>query len=297
MSDTDVLEVPSDDCTDPDVLISYVCAQSIVIQDMIEDKKPNALEEFNKFYEIALKALDLQLEKVSSMDMASSNYYDEFTQKSEEFKQLRDQVLNINKEREELQNEIDKYTKDNEEIEAKYNKKADEMNVEDFTPKLNSRKDDVERLKKQIADIDKEIASVPDTKQLIDEIPIMKNKINEIEGEAAGRLKKNKRRAIDLEQKIRKSNAITISLSTDTLSKYNDDNDDDQQAKEGPSTIIHKTKGTVQDQIRELKTALEDALKKNGELKTNLSSATTDHEAMKTENISLKQIMRSLQTK
>ena len=298
MSDSDVLEVPSDDCTDPDVLISYVCAQSIVIQDMIEDKKPEALEEFNKFYDIALKALDLQLEKVSSMDMESSNYYDEFSQKSEEFKTLRDQVFNLAKEREQLQTEIDKYTKENEEIEAKYNEKADEMSSEDFSPKLSAKTDDLERIKKQIADVDKEIASIPDTKNLLDEIPQMMNQLNELENEAAGRLKKNKRKAIDLEQKIRKSNAITISLSTDSLNKVNDDDDDDEpEEKEGPSTIIHRTKGTVQDQIRELKTALEEALKKNGELKTNLSSAATDHEAMKTENLSLKEIMRSLQTK
>ena len=58
---------------DPDQLISFVCERSIEIQDMIEDRKPEALEEYNKFYETAIRALDLQLEKVSSMDMESSN--------------------------------------------------------------------------------------------------------------------------------------------------------------------------------------------------------------------------------
>ena len=68
----------NNDTFDPDKLVSDACSQSIVIQDLIEQNKPEALDEFIKFQEQAINALNLQLESVSTLDVASSNYFDEF---------------------------------------------------------------------------------------------------------------------------------------------------------------------------------------------------------------------------
>ena len=275
---------------DPDQLISFVCERSIEIQDMIEDRKPEALEEYNKFYETAIKALDLQLEKVSSMDMESSNYYDYFSKATDELKKISKEVNEMKKQKENLQKDIDALSKECEESEKELNEETEKMPKKDNSEELSNILEEIEATKKQLLDLDKEIEAVPQDDDLISQIPEMKKKITEIGDEATGRIKKNKRKALDLEQRIRKSSAISLSISAD-LNQI----EEEDQVENSPSMIIHRTTGTVQDQIRELKSALEEALKKNGSLKTNIKSISQDLDAMRTENMALKEIMRSIQ--
>ena len=275
---------------DPDQLISFVCERSIEIQDMIEDRKPEALEEYNKFYETAIKALDLQLEKVSSMDMESSNYYDYFSKATDELKKISKEVNEMKKQKENLQKDIDALSKECEESEKELNEETEKMPKKDNSEELNNILEEIEATKKQLLDLDKEIEAVPQDDDLISQIPEMKKKITEIGDETTGRIKKNKRKALDLEQRIRKSSAISLSISAD-LNQI----EEEDQVENSPSMIIHRTTGSVQDQIRELKSALEEALKKNGSLKTNIKSISQDLDAMRTENMALKEIMRSIQ--
>ncbi|EAY14448.1 hypothetical protein TVAG_426410 [Trichomonas vaginalis G3] len=276
---------------DSDELVSIVCSKSIDIQDLIENNDPNALQEFQTFYDQAIQALDLQIEKVSALDMESSNYFDIFNDATKELKTLRDKVFALTKDKKQQNETLDILQKENDVLEKEYLELLNKNDSTDYKSMIEEVQKQIDELQNKEQDVDKQLAeNSGKTTDMENEIPSLKKQIDDTEDGLAVKIKKNQRRAKEIEARLKKLETQPITASNPKEKVF-----DEEEDTAGPSTIIHRTTGTVQDQIRELKTDLEEALKLNGSLKTNMKGLSQDLDAMREENFQLKELLRSIQ--
>lgn len=284
----------SDSSMSADELVSYVCSKSIDIQDMIENHDPKALEEFNDFYEKAIQALDMQIEKVSSLDMEVSNYFDTFNEAVKELKILREKVFNLAKEKKQVKDAVDILTNENALLEKDYQALFEKDDPTDYQSQIEAAQKEIDELEQKQKELDSQLEQNKNstTVNYTEEIESLKKQIVDVDDGLAVKIKKNQRRAKELEVRIKK---LSESMKANSATIKEQAEAAENEELEGPSTIIHRTTGSVQDQIRELKTSLEGALKQNGSLKTNLKGLNQDLDAMREENFQLKELVRSVQ--
>lgn len=284
----------SDSSMSADELVSYVCSKSIDIQDLIENHDPKALEEFNDFYEKAIQALDMQIEKVSSLDMEVSNYFDTFNEAVKELKILREKVFNLAKEKKQVKDAVDILTNENALLEKDYQALFEKDDPTDYQSQIEAAQKEIDELEQKQKELDSQLEQNKNstTVNYTEEIESIKKQIVDVDDGLAVKIKKNQRRAKELEVRIKK---LSESMKANSATIKEQAEAAENEELEGPSTIIHRTTGSVQDQIRELKTSLEEALKQNGSLKTNLKGLNQDLDAMREENFQLKELVRSVQ--
>ena len=270
---------------DTDQLISKACEESMRIQDLIEENAPNSFEEFENFYDLAIKALDYQLDKVSSLELSDSNDLESKKIKSKELELLSNDLLNLNSEIskkieivENLQKNYNQLLNDNEKLKSysfnnlfikEFPKK--QLEIHDFFSQIDFLKENIINLNKKNENLKNKNLN-------------LEKEFSLIELNSTNKIKKNKKLILELENRIKKNNIPLIEEIIEI----------EKPLINSPSTIIHKTIGT-QDQIRIFKIELEETIKRNSKLKYEIKSLSQDFSAMKEENQALKEILRSIQ--
>ncbi|EAX99271.1 hypothetical protein TVAG_112870 [Trichomonas vaginalis G3] len=274
-----------------DELVSLVCSKSLDIQDLIQKHDPSAVQEFQIFYDQAIKALDLQTANLSSLEKESITYHDSYNNSAKSLKSLKDKVKSLNQEKMQLNDTIDILTYENNILEEQCKGLFDKEDSTDYESLIKSAQNMIDELEQKDKELDEELAieNNKNTNDLAKEIPNLKKQIEDLEDGLAVKMKKNQRRAKEIEVRIKKFDSQN---NTDQKQETVDDSDEEN---DGPSTIIHRTSASIQEQIRDVRASLERALKQNGALKTNLKDLLTDLDAMHEENFQLKGLVDKVQ--
>jgi len=270
--------------------MSKACEESMKIQDMIEEMPPNIVESFKEFHDLAIRALDCQLERVSTLELNDSNYYDIIANNANLLKAARENADNLNKNIQTLQARIAKISLENDEMALKLGEiRKKPINIR-FLKQFNSHILEIEDLSSKImtyTELCKEKEQkIAEFKQSIDDFH--RNK-SDSKMELLNRIKKNNKKIAELEARVKKSMVLSTSQKKECFSEV--------IPTQSPSTIIHRTVDSSQDQIRVLKSAMEESIKRNTSLKVQLKGLDQDIAAMKEENTALKEIMRTIQSK
>ena len=114
-----------------DELTSKACEMSLAIQDLLEKNDPSIFEEYLKFYQVAVDALDLNEARMSDMKRENEYLVDDVSSKLEQLQNLSEDMTQYEAEIERTKQENIKF---NAQIEVQKN-----LN-EDLRAKLNKRK-------------------------------------------------------------------------------------------------------------------------------------------------------------
>lgn len=273
--------------TEIEELTSEACEKSILVKDLFEASDPTAPSQFQELLEITSKAIKLQtslLEKTQEEYDKINNNCDVALYK----------IRNVDEDIEDFEKEIENLKRSIKEIKQEMNneiKKTNELNVD--TEECNDYNKEIDELNKKIDELNKELPNIDD--EIRNELKRQKaiemslegyeNKLNELNEQERSRSKKNQMKVEELKAKIRRNSSSSNLLN---------DNYGNDKKEAGPSIIIHRTTDSRADELRLLRTTMEDSLKENVKIKNQISNIEQDLEAMRIENASLKTLMREL---
>lgn len=272
--------------SDLDKYTSEACQSSVIVQDLLESGDPEAKESYNTFYNVATKALDLNDHQLQSLEEECTRYVNEVSQKLVKLENLEEDTT-------QFQEEAEKSKKNLEELNAQYeqlkivsdklHQKAQKCTVFQKVPPIISS---ITEIDPKIPDILSKIREEKDRQEeLIRQIDQVEHKISELQTTTQSKLKKNKRRANELEMKMRRSSSNN--------SLFSEEGEKEMAKKSEPSMIIHRTQDSAADDVRLLRGRLEEVLKTNSSVKAQLKNLQQDLEAMREENSMLKILTRN----
>jgi regulator of replication initiation timing len=201
---------------------------------------------------------------------------------NEQVTRLEDQVIDTKKSVASLKEEIQN-SKDRNKLLAvklkRYAMLADELAT------LNKNCEDV---RARIPGVEGQIAAEKAQQtQINSEIEKLKKKLTEGDEVTKRRLKKSQMKALELEAKIKRS-ASTAAVPEPPKEVT------PTRPKVGPSLIIHRTQDADAEEVRALRSAMEDAIRQNAALKAQISNLQQDLTAMHEENTALKAVLRNI---
>jgi predicted nucleic acid-binding Zn-ribbon protein len=275
--------------TDIDEVTSRACATSMDVAERFEKHDPSAAAAYNDFYSVAIQALNLHQKQLNDMQASRNSFLDQVSRRletmqtlNEEVTRLEDQVAATTKSVAALKVEIQNGQDKNKLLALKlsrYSMLSDE---------LATLTQSCEDLKGRIPGIEGQIASEKAHQaQINGEIELLRKKLAEGDEVTKRRLKKSQMKALELEAKIKKS-ATVVSAPEPAKETATG------KPKVGPSLIIHRTQDADADEVRRLRTAMEEAIKQNAAVKAQLTNLQQDLAAMHEENTALKTLMRNI---
>ena len=268
-----------------DELTSKACEMSLAIQDLLEKNDPSIFEEYLKFYQVAVDALDLNEARMSDMKRENEYLVDDVSSKLEQLQNLSEDMTQYEAEIERTKQENIKF---NAQIEVQKN-----LN-EDLRAKLNKRKQTIPKLKdiarkieifknENIEDDENEGNEVEKQNEIRKQIEELQKKITDNTIYAKSIIKKNQMKEAELKAKIKKTKSSSNFFEPKSPKKA-----------AGPSMIIHRTQDSQADEVRLLHTSMEEALRTNATVKAQLSNLSHDLDAVREENTALKALMRNV---
>jgi chromosome segregation ATPase len=275
--------------SDIDIVTSKACETSMVVADLFEKHDPSAASAYNEFYTVAIQALNLHQGQLAEMQASRDSFLDQVALRlqtmstlNEEVSRLEEQIDSTTKSVASLKEEIHNGQQQNQLLTHKLSRYS--MLSDDLATLTESCED----LRSKIPVIEGQIASEKAHQiQLNSEIERLRKRLAEGDEVTKRRLKKSQMKALELEAKIKKSTSTAPPpepLKTTTK----------VQPKVGPSLIIHRTQDADADEVRRLRTAMEEAIKQNAAVKAQLTNLQQDLAAMHEENTALKALMRNI---
>lgn len=255
------------------------------IQKLVEQKDSSIFEAFNECYQIAIDALDFQEVQMNDTKHESENLMDEISNKleklgnlSEDITQFEEEIKRANENIEKHKKNIDEQQQINEKLKTKLEKRLA------LIPEIKSIVQSIEKVKSlEIFDKEKEESEKKKQQDLQNQIEQVRKQTNDMLIRSKSLIKKNQMKVTELEQKIKKtssnSNLLIVPKSSKPL---------------GPSMIIHKTQDSTADELRLLRTSMEEALKTNSILKAQIKNMESDLAACREENAALKALTKNV---
>jgi regulator of replication initiation timing len=274
------------DGDDIEAITAQACETSTVVGDLFEEQNPSAAAAFNDFYALAIRALDLQQAQLSEMQSTRDDFLDQVSLKllkmgtmKEEVTKLEDQVQATIRNIGFLRDEKESLIERNRILAIRLSRYA---TLNDELAAIGRSCDDIEP---QLPHIRDQIAAEKARQaQLRAEIERVNRLLSEGDPTTRQKLKKNQMKVLELEAKIKKTGSVPSVI--DLL--------EPEIKPAGPSMIIHRTQDSEADEVRTLRTAMEEAIKQNAAIRTQITGLDSDLTAMHQENEALKKVLRSI---
>jgi chromosome segregation ATPase len=276
-----------------DTVTSNACETSMVVAGLFEKRDPSAVSAYNNFYSLAMRALDLHQAQLAEMKASRANFLDQVSLKlmemqtmNEEVERLEEQCTAVARTVASLREEL-KIANERNQLLSKKLTRHTALNEE-----LAATAKSCDDLRPQIPDVEAQIA-FEKARQAQLTADIEKEQQTLIEGNPTIRqkLKKNQMKAIELEAKIKRASTAAAAAVEPPPPPPPPR---EVKPKEGPSLIIHRTQDADADEVRMLRSAMEEAIKQNSLIKTQITNLEQDLAAMHEENVALKALTRTI---
>lgn len=268
-----------------DELITKARESFSSIQKLLEKNDPTVCEAFISCYQVAIDALDSQEVQMNDTKHANENLMDDINNKLDKLSNLSEDVTQFEDEIKRSEDNIEKY-KNNIEEQQKINDNLKEKLQKrfDLIPEIKNLAQSIEEAKKMEDDIkETEEAEKKKQQELQKQIDQIQKQTNEMIIRSKSLIKKNQMKVTELEMKIKKTSSASNLLLTPKSSK-----------PLGPSMIIHKTQDSAADELRLLRTSMEEALRTNSIVKAQLKNIEQDLAACREENAALKALTKNV---
>jgi hypothetical protein len=267
-----------------DSLTGQALEASINVAELFERRDPSAPAAFNEFYTLAVQALDMHAMQLDQMARARSDFDDQLSftlTKLQNAAETRENIAERKKSSQIMSAEIESLTDGNRLLASKL------VRYSSLETEIDSLSRSIARLEAKLPQIQDEITAEQSKQaKILAEIEALGSVSSESDEVLRRKIKKNQMKIVELEAVIRKTQST--SASEPPVQR------EEPKPKVAPSMIIHRTQDSDADEVRVLRTAMEECLQQNSAVKSELLNLRQDLAAMQEENAALKELMRSL---
>jgi DNA repair exonuclease SbcCD ATPase subunit len=267
----------------------------MVVAELFEKHDPSAASAYTDFYSLAMRALDLHQAQLAEMKASRANFLDQVSLKlmemqtlNEEVERLEEQCTAVTRTVASLREDV-KIANERNQLLLKKLTRHTALN-EELAAMVKSCDD----LRPQIPEVEAQIASERARQaQLTADIEREQQLLREGNPTIRQKLKKNQMKAIELEAKIRRASSAAAAAAA-AVEPAPPPPPKEIRPKVGPSLIIHRTQDADADEVRMLRSAMEEAIKQNALIKAQIANLEQDLVAMHEENVALKALTRTI---
>lgn len=278
-----------------ETLATRACEMSLTVTNRIESRHPSVETSYYEFSQTALRGLEAYETAIRQLTETRDTMMKIASDSTSQYRFLEEQAIhfeadcaNSDRRIRELKDEIDAANDGIRLLRSKLSRSSVvDVDSETTQQVLSDAKARLPVLSERVS------AEKAKQKVFEERIANFKQRTGDTDATVRNRIKKNQMRATELEAKIKRTLSMK-DVTSDTSGQVQSKPEPVVEKPAGPSMIIHRTHDAEADEVRMLRTAMEDAITKNASLKAQLIGIQQDLSAMHEENSALKEVMRSV---